>query len=106
MRRLAVTQTPVKDHQQRKKDKYLELARELEKLWNMKVTVVPIIISALGTVIKGLVQGLDDLEIRRRVETFQTAALLGSENTEKSPVDLRRLAITQTSMRNHWLTLM
>ena len=35
-----------------KKDKYLDLARELKKLWNMKVTIVPIGIGALGTIIK------------------------------------------------------
>ncbi len=27
-----------------KKDKYLDLAKELKKLWNMKVTIVPIVI--------------------------------------------------------------
>ena len=37
-----------------KKDKHLDLARELKKLWNMKVTIVPIKIGALGTVTKGL----------------------------------------------------
>ena len=31
-----------------KKDKYLDLARELKKPWNMKVTIVPIVIGALG----------------------------------------------------------
>ena len=36
----------------------------------MKVTVIPIEIGALGTVIKGLVQGLEDLEIRGQVETI------------------------------------
>ena len=63
-----------------KRDKYLDLARELKKktLWNIKVTVIPIVIGALGTVTKGLVQELEDLEIRRRVETIQTAALLRS----------------------------
>ena len=35
-----------------KKDKYLDLARELKKLWNMKVTIMPIVIGALGTVTK------------------------------------------------------
>ena len=30
-----------------KKDKYLDLARELKKLWNMRVKVVPIVIGAL-----------------------------------------------------------
>ena len=33
-----------------KKDKYLDLARELKKLWNMKVTIVPIVIGAFGTI--------------------------------------------------------
>ena len=56
-----------------KKDKYLNLAREMKKLWNMKVTIIQIVIGALGAVIKGVVQGLDDLEIRGRVETIQTS---------------------------------
>ena len=37
-----------------KKDKYSDLTRELKKLWNMKVTIAPIAIGALGTVTKGL----------------------------------------------------
>ena len=44
----------------------------------MKVTFIPIVIGALGTVTKGLVKGLENLEIRGRVETIQTTALLGS----------------------------
>ena len=59
-----------------KKDKYLDLARESKKLWKMKVTIIPIVIGAFGTVTKGLVKGLDDLEVGGRVETFQTTALL------------------------------
>ena len=59
-----------------KKHKYLDLARELKKLWKIKVTIILIVISALGTVTEGLVKGLDDLEIRRLVETIQTTALL------------------------------
>ena len=61
-----------------KRDKYLNLARELKKLWNMKVTIIPIVISALGTVAKRLIQRLEDLEITERVETVQTTALLRS----------------------------
>ena len=33
-----------------KKDKYLDLAGELKKLWNMKVTIVTIVIGALGPI--------------------------------------------------------
>ena len=59
-----------------KKDKYLDLSRELKKLWNMKVTIVPIVIGALGTVTKGLLKGLEDLEVGGRIETIQMTTLL------------------------------
>ena len=45
-----------------KKDKYLELARELKKIWNMNVTIIPILIGAFGTETKGLLKGLEELE--------------------------------------------
>ena len=44
----------------------------------MKVTVTPIVIGALGTITKGLEKELENLENRRREETIQTTALLGS----------------------------
>ena len=55
---------------------YLDLARELKKLWNMKVTIVPIVIGAFGTTTKGFLNGLEDLEVGARVETIQMTALL------------------------------
>ena len=87
-----------------KQDKYIDLARELKKLWNMKVTIIPIVIGAFGTVTKGLLKGLDDLEVGGRGETIQTTAT--EKNTEKSPGDLRRLAVTQSPVKDHQLTLM
>ena len=59
-----------------KKDKYLDLARESKKLWNMKVTIVPIVIGALGKITKGLIKGLEDVEVGGRVETIQITVLL------------------------------
>ena len=64
----------VKLKESKKWDKYLDLAMELKKLWNIKV--LPIMIGALGTVTKGMVQGLEDLEIAGWVETIQTTELL------------------------------
>ena len=51
----------------------------------MKVTIVPIVIGALGTITKGLLKGLEDLEIGGRVETIQT----NGHNPGTSPGDLR-----------------
>ena len=41
----------------------------------MKVTIIPIVIGAFGTVTKGL---LKELEVGGRVETIQTTTLLGT----------------------------
>ena len=53
-----------------KKDKYLDLARELKKQWNMQVTIIPIVIGVFGTVTKGLLKGLEVLDVGGRVETI------------------------------------
>ena len=42
----------------------------------MKVTIEPIVIGALGTISKGLLKDLEDLEVDGRVETIQTTAFL------------------------------
>ena len=61
-----------------KNDNISTLLGDRKKLWNMKVTFIPIIIGALGTVIKGLIKRLEDLKIKRLVGTTQTTALLRS----------------------------
>ena len=40
------------------------------------MTIIPIVIGAFGTVTKGLLKDLEDLEVGGRVETIQTTALL------------------------------
>ena len=94
------------------------------------VTVIPILIGALGTIPKQLVRGLEELEIEWRAETIETTALLRRTTilrrvldfeeicchsnekpsvgmkSSQSPGDLRRLVVTQTPVRNHQLTLM
>ena len=37
----------------------------------MKVAIVPIVIGAFGTITKGLLKDLEDLEVGGRVETIQ-----------------------------------
>ena len=66
----------IKRNECEKRDKYLDLARELKKLWNMLVTIILIVIGAFGTVTKRLFKGLEDVEVGGRVETIQTTALL------------------------------
>ena len=76
-------------------DKYLDFARKLKKLWNMRVTVVPIVGGALGS-----------LEMRlAKIETILNTALL-------KPIRiLRRVLetcgnILSLRLKDHWLKLM
>ena len=59
----------------KRKDNYLDLAKEMKKLWNVKVTIIPIVIDVFDTVTKGLLNGLGDLKIRGRVEIIQTTVM-------------------------------
>ena len=52
----------VKLKESEKMEKYLDLIWEMKKLWNMKVTIIPIVIGAFGTVTKGLIKRLEDLK--------------------------------------------
>ena len=63
--------TTVKFEESEKTDKY----QGIEKM-DMKMMVILIVIGTLGMVTKGLVQELEDLKVRGRVETIQTTALL------------------------------
>ena len=70
-----------------KKYKYLDLAGELKKLWNMLVKIIPIVIGEFGTVTKGLLKGLEDLEVGEWVETIQTTTLLRTARILRSVLE-------------------
>ena len=57
----------VKLKESEKKKKYQDFARELKKLRNMKMIAILNVIDVLGKVTRGLIQGLDGMELRDRV---------------------------------------
>ena len=66
------------------------------------MTIIPIVISAFGTVTKGLQKGLEDLEVGGHVETIQTTALLRMARI------LRRVLETWGNLRSlrlQWKTI-
>ena len=50
------------------RDNYLDLARELRKLWNMRIMAVTIVIDVLEKVPRDLERGLDELEIGGQIK--------------------------------------
>ena len=53
----------------------------------MKVTIVPIVIGALGTITKGLLKGLEDVEVGGRVKTIQMTAFLRTATILRSVLE-------------------
>ena len=80
----------------KRNDKYLDLARELKKkLRNMGVTLILIIIGALGTVPKGLEKRLRGIGNQRKNQYHPDYSIAEiGQNTEKCPGNLRKLAVT------------
>ena len=65
----------------------------------MKVTIIPIVICAFGT-------GIGRFGNKRMTGDHANYSIIEiSQNTEESPGDLKRLAVNQTPVRNHQLTM-
>ena len=68
----------------------------------MMVTIIPIVIGAFGTVTKGLLKGLEDLEVGGRVETIQTTALLRTARILRRVLDNKGDLL---SLKLQWKTI-
>ena len=58
--------------------KYQDLARELKKLWDLPIKVVPIVIGALGAPSVNLRKWIRELRIETRIVELQKTTLLHS----------------------------
>ena len=91
----------VKLGESKKRDKYLDHARESKEIGNTKVTVILIATGALGTIPKRIGKGTGRLGNKRTSEDRPDNSIdkIG-QNTEKSPGELKRLVVSQTSEEN------
>ena len=87
-----------------KRDKYLDLDRELRNLWNKKVTVIPFVSGALGTITKRLGKRAGRVGNQKSEDHPGFSIVEIGQNT-KSHGDLRRLVVTQTPENEEQLVL-
>ena len=78
----------VVEKEKEKIEKYQDLARELKKIWNMKVKVVPIVLRSLGTIPPLLTKRLEGIGIRTRIVELQKTALLNSARIVRKVLEL------------------
>ena len=83
-----------------------DFAGQRRKLWNMGITMILIVIGAHGTVRKKMKKRAGRIGNKNMSGNYPNdSAAKISQNTEKSPGDLRKFAVTQTPLKDHQLML-
>ena len=71
-----------------KVEKYQDLKYEIKKIWKFKeVTIVPIVIGALGTLSKNFCSWMDKIGMREKTDLLQKACLLGTAKVIRRTLD-------------------
>jgi len=63
-----------------KKLKYKNLCIEIQRMWNLKRTIVPDTIAATGIVTRSLRKNLETVPGKHSIDSLQTTAILGTSH--------------------------
>ena len=63
-----------------RKLKYKSLCREIQRMCNLKCTILPVIIGATGVVTKNLRKNLEALPVKHLIDSLQKTAILGTSH--------------------------
>ena len=66
----------LKETEKKSKYKYLEL--EIQRMWHMKTKLVPVVVGALGTIKKGMIENIKKVSERTTMTEMQKICMLGS----------------------------
>ena len=80
--------TRIAEKEREKIDHYQDLKAEIQKLWNCKsVSVVPVVIGALGAVTENLMMWVTKMETPGILNLLQKACLLGTAKILRRTLD-------------------
>ena len=65
----------------KKKLNYKTLSIEIQRMWNLKCTIVPVIIGATGIVTRSLKKNLETVPGKHSIDSLQKTAVLGTAHT-------------------------
>ena len=71
-----------------KKSKYKDLGVEIQRMWQMKTIVLPVVTGVLGTVKKGMVEDIEKVAKSASVTEIQKICMLGSARILRKVLDI------------------
>ena len=63
-----------------KKLKYKSLCIEIQRMWNLKCTIIPVIIGATGIVTRSLRKNFEAVPGKHSIDSLQKTAILGTSH--------------------------
>ena len=79
-----------------KKLKYKILCTEIQRMWNLKCTIVPVIIGATGIVTRSLRKNLEAVPGKHSIDSLQKTAVLGTSHI------IRKVLHCEALKRERW----
>jgi hypothetical protein len=61
--------------------KYKDITTEIQRMWNVKTNVIPVIIGETGTISKSFSKYLSNVPGKHEIKELQKTAILGTANT-------------------------
>jgi hypothetical protein len=72
-----------------KKLKYNSLGIEIQRMWNLKCTIIPVIIGATGIVTNSLRKTLEAIPGKHSIDSLQKTAILGTSHIIRKVLHLK-----------------
>jgi hypothetical protein len=70
----------VLQNEMEKKLKYKRSGMEIQRMWNLKCTIIPVIIGTTGIVTRSIRKNLEDTPGKQSIDSLQKTAILGTSH--------------------------
>ena len=80
----------IEENEKDKIEKYQDLGRELQKIWNVKVKIIPLVVGSLGAIPKQFGNRLKQIGITTGTAQVQKTVLLGTARILRKVLEIYR----------------